>query len=302
MDRKWDVLGFGAIAVDELVYVDHYPKIDEKVPIARKQRQGGGNTATALVAVSRLGSQAAYCGVLGEDELSRFSIAELDREGVDTSVIIKKNGAKPFSAIVIVDMTDGKRSILFSNEGVTEPIPDEVPETLIASSGVLFIDHQACNIGLHAAILAKKRNIPVIVDLEGDPHSNLVKLISLVDHLIVGIDFAQKLTGKSEIEEIMTSLNRQDHAACVVTAGDKGCWFCEHGLETQYFPALSISAIDTTGCGDVFHGAYAAAISRGETVRDAVQFATVAAGLKATQPGGRSGIPDYKNVMSYINK
>ena len=300
MDRKWDVLGFGAIAVDELLYVDHYPQIDEKIPIIKKQRQGGGNTATALVAVSRLGSKAAYCGVLGQDELSLFSINELEREGVDTSVIFRKNGARPFSAIVIVDMTDGRRSILFSNEGVTEPSPEDISENMVASSGVLFIDHQATTIGLHIAHLARRNNIPIIADFEGPVHPRLLELIPNVDHLIIGIDFARKLTGNSTVDEILTSLNHQNRTSCVITAGEKGCWYSEHSQKIHFYPALKVPVVDTTGCGDVFHGAYAAAISHGEPVEDAIRFATVAAGLKATQPGGRAGIPDYDRVVSYL--
>ena len=87
MEKRWDVLGFGAIAVDELYYVDRYPLPDEKVPIIRRNRQGGGNAATALVTVARLGYKAAYSGVLGDDELSIYSLSELAKEGVDTSLV-----------------------------------------------------------------------------------------------------------------------------------------------------------------------------------------------------------------------
>jgi sugar/nucleoside kinase (ribokinase family) len=300
MEKKWDVLGFGAIAVDDLFYVDHYPQIDEKIPIIKKWRQGGGNTATALVAVARLGSKAAFCGVLGYDELSVFSIEELSREGVDTSMIIRKNGARPFAAVVIVDTTQGKRSILFSSEGVRQPEADDVNELLVGQSRVLFIDHQAVTIGLHAVKLAKKLNIPVVGDFEGKIFPELKELVGLVDHLIIGIDFAQQLVGTGDIQTMFRSLAGPDRACCVITAGEQGCWYSERGQPIHNEPAMKIRVVDTTGCGDVFHGAYASAISHGETISHAVKFATIAAGLKATQPGGRIGIPDYQSVISYI--
>jgi sugar/nucleoside kinase (ribokinase family) len=302
MEKRWDILGFGAIAVDDLFYVDHYPQIDEKVPIIKKQRQGGGNTATALVAVSRLGAIAAYCGVLGDDELSVYSLHELEREGVDISPTLRKKGAKPFTAIVIVDTTHGKRSILFSNEGVIEPDPEDVTNTLINGCKVLFIDHQATHIGLHAARLAKNNNIPIVGDFEGAVHPRLLEVMALTDHLIIGEEFSRRVTGKDSGIEALRMLSNPNRACCVVTAGEKGCWYSEFGGEVCFFPAFKVQAVDTTGCGDVFHGAYAVAISRGESVLRAIKVATAAAGLKATQPGGRTGIPNSFAVEEMLNR
>jgi sulfofructose kinase len=302
MEKHWDILGFGAIAVDDIFYVNHYPLIDEKVPIIRKQRQGGGNTATALVAVSRLGSSAAYCGVLGDDELSVYSLIELEREGVDVTPTFRRTGAKPFAAIVIVDTTHGKRSILFSNEGVTEPSPEDVTNDLISACKVLFVDHQATNIGLHAARLAKNNHIPIVGDFEGTIYPRLLEVIALTDHLIIGEDFASQVTGKGSAIEAVRLLSNPDRACCVVTAGEKGCWYSEYGGEVEFYPAFKVNAVDTTGCGDVFHGAYAVAISRGESVTRAIKVATAAAGLKATQPGGRSGIPNFQAVEEMLSR
>ncbi len=302
MNKLWDVLGFGAIAVDDLFYVEHYPQIDEKVPIIRKQRQGGGNAATALVAVSRLGAVAAYCGVLGDDDLSIFSLRELEQEGVDISPIFRRSGAKPFTAVVIVDITHGKRSILFSNEGVTEPDPEDITNDLIAGCKVLFVDHQATGIGLHAARLAKENHIPIIGDFEGAVHPRLLEVLAMTDHLIVGEDFACKLTGKDSAVDAVRSLSNLDRACCVVTAGERGCWFSEYGGDVSFYPAFHVQVVDTTGCGDVFHGAYAVAISRGESVLRAIKIATAAAGIKATRPGGRTGIPDSSAVEELLGR
>jgi sulfofructose kinase len=302
IDKRWDVLGFGAIAVDDLIYVDRYPQLDEKVPIVRIQRQGGGNTATALVAVARQGSKAAYCGVLGRDALSIYSIQELAQEGIDTSTIFIKEDAKPFAAYVIVDTTNGKRSIAYSSEGVTQPDPKDVPEDLIKAARVLFIDHKAPSIGMHVARLAHKNHLPVVGDFEGVIDAPLRTLIDLVDHLIIGIDFARDLTGKDKVEEMLEVLASPERACCVITNGDQGCWYSISGKTLQHFPAFKIKVEDTTGCGDVFHGAYAAAIARGENIDQAIQFASAAAGIKATRPGGRAGIPDLAAIRAFLEK
>jgi sulfofructose kinase len=302
MDKRWDVLGFGAVAVDELIYVDQYPQLDEKVPILRICRQGGGNTATALVTVARFGLRAAYCGVLGDDELSSFSINELEREGVDTSLIIHRKEANPFLAFVIVDITNGKRSIAYSGEGVMEPDPNEISEELISSGRVLFVDHKAVKIGLHAAHFAKRNNIPIVGDFEGQINPDLVELIKLVDHLIIGVDFARHLTGMDNRQDIFHLLSNPNRPCCVITEGENGCWYSEFGGEICDFPAYKVKVQDTTGCGDVFHGAYAAAISQGEVVHRAIQLATAAAGMKALQPGGRAGIPSLTSVEKFIKE
>ena len=296
--KSWDVLGFGAIAVDELLFVKQYPQIDEKVPVLRKERHGGGNAATALVAVSRLGGRAAYCGVLGDDELSRFSLHELEQEGVDTSPTFHKPDARPFTATVIVDMSQAKRSILFSGEGVVEPDPLDVTDELITSSKVLFVDHQATGIGLHVARLAKKNQIPLIGDFEGALHPRLLELVNMTDHLIVGIDFGRKVAGVTDINNVLRKLANRDRACCVVTAGEKGCWYCEYGGEIHHFPAYRVQVVDTTGCGDVFHGAYAAGLARGDSLEVRIRFATAAAALMAM----RGAIPHRAALEAFLDE
>jgi sugar/nucleoside kinase (ribokinase family) len=109
---RWDVLGLGIAAVDDLLYVDVYPRPDSKVAVRARQRQGGGLTATALVAAARLGARAAYGGVLGHNELSRFTLRELQREGVDCASVLRKGEAEPCHSIVVVDRSTGSRTIL----------------------------------------------------------------------------------------------------------------------------------------------------------------------------------------------
>jgi sulfofructose kinase len=99
---------------------------------------------------------------------------------------------------------------------------------------------------------------------------------------------------------MVRALDSPDRACCVVTAGERGCWYAERDGEVHHFPAYQVEVVDTTGCGDVFHGAYAASIARGEPVPTAIRIATATAGLKATQPGGRSGIPTRAAVEAFL--
>lgn len=291
---RWDVLGFGAVTVDDLLYVERYPSPDTKLPIQRQQREGGGLAGTALVAAARLGARAALCGVLGDDELSRFTLQEFEREGVDCSPVLRRSGARPIHSIVIVDLSTAQRAVLYSRAGVV-PFPlEEITDELVASCRALFVDHTVVEAGLRAAELAHAHGIPVVADIERETDPGVFDLMRQVDHLIVGAGFAGRVTGEREPEAMAHAFS--ERAGCIVTAGERGCWYSERGGEVHHVPALKVQVVDTTGCGDVFHGAYAACLAQGESVQTAVEVATVAAGIKATEPGGRSGIPDRATI------
>jgi len=300
MSARWDVLGFGAVTVDDLLYVEHYPAPDSKAPVVEERRQGGGLTGTALVAAARLGARAAYCGVLGDDELSRFTIQELEREGVDCSLALRRADARPIHSRIIVERSMGQRVILFSFAGFTERRPEEMSEELIANCRVLFVDHIVLAGSLRAIELAHAHSIPAVGDVERDVGAGLQELMRGIDHLIVGVQFAGRVTGEGDPAAMVRALSGPGRACAVVTAGDRGCWYSERGGEAQHYPAFRMQVVDTTGCGDVFHGAYAACIARGEGVSAAIRVATAAAGIKATQPGGRVGIPDRPTVERFL--
>jgi sulfofructose kinase len=301
MNRRWDVLGLGAVAVDDLVYVDQYPMPDIKLPIRAQERQGGGLAGTALVTAARLGAKAAYFGVLGDDELSRFTLEELEREGVDCAPTLRNPSARPYHSIVIVDLSSGQRSILYSADGVMGPELRDIEADLVGDCRVLFVDHTSVGASLRAVELAHAHEIPVVGDFERISDGRLLDLMHQIDHLILGLPMALKTSGEAEPAAAVRALSWPDRACCVVTVGERGCWYSEYGGQVRHFPAFQIQVVDTTGCGDVFHGAYAACIARGDGVDRAIRVATAAAGIKATQPGGRKGIPDLATVDHFLD-
>lgn len=300
MSTGWDVLGIGTSAVDELVYVDRFPQPDTKRPVQDIRRQGGGLTATALVTAARQGARAAYCCLIGDDELSRYVLAELEEEGVDCSPCQRDPAGRPAHAIVIVARENGTRTILYK-PGRIEPDPEHITPELVQKCRVLFIDYLAPQAGLRAAQIARQNGIPVVADVEAAQFPGREAFLEQIDHLIINIDLAAQLTGKSQAGEMAAALAGQGRACCVVTAGEQGCWYSQNGSPAIHSPAYAVPVVDTTGCGDVFHGSYAAALARGESIRRAVAVASASAGMKATQPGGRSGIPTLPAVEQFMN-
>jgi sugar/nucleoside kinase (ribokinase family) len=296
-----DLFGFGIAAVDDLIEIARFPQPGSKVEVLSRRRQGGGLCATALIAAARLGLRCLYGGFLGRNQLSDFVRAAFRREGIRVLDDIPYPDAEPFHSLVLVDRATGERTILYSRDNVVEPNPKNVRADLIAASRAIFVDHlgpagtrTACNV-------AHKFGIPVIADIESVNEREVRGVIAMTDHLIVPLRLAVELTGREDPDSAVLALAQQ-RACTAVTAGARGCWFVQGGgdLHAGYQPAFPVEVVDTTGCGDVFHGAYAAALLTGRPIPEAVRFASAAAAIKATRPGGQLGIPDRPTVERFL--
>ena len=299
MASKWDILGIGTAAVDDLLLVEEFPRPESKVDILESTRQGGGQTATAMVAAARQGVKAAFCCHLGFDDLSLYTIRELEKEGVDCSPCVQSEEGNPFHSTIIVDQSQQTRTILHSGGNLCPP-ENVITAAMISFARYLFIDDNSRNSGIKAARIARSLGIPVIADVEPDPPPEYMEMLPLVDHLVIGRELAASLSGKTNLPDMVTSLCGKDRTCCIVTAGDEGCWYSIHGEPAMHATGYQVGVIDTTGCGDVFHGAYAAALARGESIAQAVKLANASAALKATKLGGRLGIPDLTTLQRFL--
>ncbi|MGH2547785.1 MAG: PfkB family carbohydrate kinase, partial [Thermomicrobiales bacterium] len=259
-----DVLGIGCAAVDDLIYVDTYPEANSKAPVRESVRDFGGLTATALVAASRLGSRCAYAGVLGNDELSEAVIAHLADEQVDVSLVLRRDDARPVHSMIVVGQNPESRNIFFRFAGVIAAEAGWPDDDVIRSAKVLLIDHVGLEGSIAASKVARAAGIPVVADIEGEATPPLNELLSRIDHLIVSHEFARKLTKLSDPAAIVDHLWATDRQLVAVTVGTDGCWYRSAGdSRSSHLPAYQVQVVDTTGCGDVFHGAYASALARG---------------------------------------
>ncbi len=297
-----EILGLGATAVDELLYVDAYPAADAKVQVRRRQRQCGGLAATALVAAARQGCRCAYAGTLGDDEPSRFVVQRLGEEGIDLTHLRRQPDARPVRSTIIVDQSRQTRTLLYDLSGVVGADSHWPPEDLIRGVKVLLVDHCGVAGMIRAARIARQARTAVVADLERGDDPLFAELLGLIDHLILSRGFAESITGENDPAAAARGLWAAGRRAAVITCGKDGCWFVtdQQPAVPQYQPALRVETVDTTGCGDVFHGAYAAALVLGLDVPRALRYATVAAGLKAKCPGGQAGIPSRAAVEAEL--
>jgi sugar/nucleoside kinase (ribokinase family) len=304
MIRDHDILGLGCVAIDELLYVASYPAADSKAKVLRWERHCGGLTATALVAAARVGSRCAYAGILGNDPLSEWALDQLSREGIDVSSVRRIEDARPIHSVIIVDEATKSRNIFFYLEGFYGAQADWPPEQLIRSVRVLYVDHIGVAGMLRAAQIARQTGIPIVADFEGQDDPGFAELLAIVDHLILSQELAQKVTSAPDARTAAKSLWTDRRSAVVVTCGAEGCWYvgAEQPNHCHHRAAYSVPAVDTTGCGDVFHGAYASALSRNLDLHARIQFASATAALKALCHGGQAGIPTRSAVEAFLHE
>jgi len=291
-----DILGFGCAAVDDLLYVEAFPLADAKAQVLRRDRQCGGLVATALVAAARLGARCAYVAPLGEDELSAFALARLRRERIDVTHVAPDPKAYPVHSTIVVGDDRGTRNIFFDLSGVLAARALRLPAALVRSARVLFIDHLWIARKLPAVRSARRAGIPVVADFEDTADPRFPELLALVDHLILSAAIARQITGAAPAAAVEKLWN-SDRQVVVVTGGAEGCWYST-GDATRHLPAFQVRAADTTGCGDIFHGAYAAGLARGLEVEERLRLAAATAALKATRRGGQAGTPRGRELSA----
>jgi sugar/nucleoside kinase (ribokinase family) len=204
----------------------------------------------------------------------------------------------------MVDLERLTRTILYDLEGARGAPDDWPPAQAISASKVLTIDHFGILGMIRAAKIARGTGVPVVADFESSDRPEFPQLLALVDHLIVSQEFAAELTGLTTPAAIVNALWTNERATVAITKGGEGCWFRtrEDRAQVRHQPAFRVQIVDTTGCGDVFHGAYASALARGAGASERIQFASAAAALKATQPGGQSGIPGRQSVEAFLRE
>lgn len=291
------VLGFGAISIDDILYVDR-PLSAGKGKVIARTRDYGGNVATALVAVAKLGGRAGFIGWLSDQPLADPSAGELERHGVDISSAPRRADAMAIRSAITVG-PDGDRFIAYDDDvphGTSEALADD----FLAQAKVLLIDGYATH-SEGTVARARALGLAVVADIEWSIGLATDRLIALSDHLVLPLAFAQAHTGESDPVAILGGLWSHERAAIVLTDSDRGVHIWQRGnAALWHIPAYKVQAVDTTGAGDCFHGAYALALARGNSPIDCALYASAAAAISVTGRGGRLALPDHDTCLAWM--
>lgn len=293
------VVGVGAAVVDYVGVVDSYPGPDTQIEMQSFSKQTGGNVATALVTLAKLGVNTGFLGKFGDDELGRIVHSGLMSHGVNLNGSVIEVGGSMGFAFIIVEAGTGRRTILWTGDGKAHLTADEVDRDLISASQYLHLDHYSIDAAIAAAKIARDNDVQVVLDAES-MHPQIETLLPLVDVLIVCAAFAVEYTGLSDHQEALNALHKSTAAhTVVVTVGENGS-FCRNNSTYHHQPAFPVTPVDTTGCGDVYHGGFIYGLMQQWPLARIAEFASAAAALNCRGLGGQSGIPNLAEVEAFI--
>ncbi len=294
---QFDVIGVGHVAADSLGIVPSYPQLDQRVRMTEFLRQGGGEVATALVTMARLGAKVSFVGKVGDDEPGRFVCNEFVEEGVDISQVVVEKGGSSLTAFCIIDQKSGKRTI-FWYKNLSPLRLDELDPSFLCLGKILHLDAHEPETALESArYFHEKTGRKIVLDID-DWDAAREKLVRQVDVLIGSETFARNFhpTDPAIAAEKIAAYGPE---IVIITLGDKGC-LGRVGNQTFYVPGFKVTVVDTTGCGDVFHGAFVFGLLRGWDIRYTARFANAVAAIKCTKLGGRTGIPNLSMALAFI--
>lgn len=294
---RYDVIGLGTASHDLIGVAGEEPQLGRKQPVAGWIEAGGGPVPTALVALARLGARTCMVGAVGDDRYGERIIADLAAEGVDTAGMQVRPGSSHV-AFVLAEPGSDRRSVWFRTDPAVLAAV-QIDRALITSGRALHLDTYTGEAGLQAARWAREAEIPVMIDAER-VRDHTLDLLPLCTWLIVSANFGRAVTGEGEPAAAAAALHTRYGGLVVVTAGERGSW-CVSADEAFHTPAFAVTPVDTTGCGDVFHGGLLFALLRGDPPRRALRLASAVAALKTRAYGGRAGIPTLAEAEALAN-
>ncbi|MDH7601444.1 MAG: PfkB family carbohydrate kinase [Armatimonadota bacterium] len=292
------IVGFGIACLDYL-YLAPKAQPGGFAPILDYKVEGGGLTGTALVAASRLGAETIMLGRIGDDDTGEQIVKGLQAEGVDTSNLIRVPGAASYFSIVHVDAETAERTIYGREEKNIDCPTDLIPLDVISQGDILVLDPHWPEGALTVARKARELGIPIVLDSSLKPSHMAV--VAASDYAVVSRRAALKFAGTEDCLEAARKLRSFGPHTVVITCGSEGSYYADEN-EEGYVPAFEVRAVDTTGAGDVFHGAFAFAAAQGWNLRDVIIFASAVAAIKCTKLGGRAGIPDLDQTLLFLKE
>lgn len=299
--RDFDAVGFGLNAVDHLIVVPEYPAFDTKVRFTEYEKSAGGQTASAMVALQRLGLKTAYAGRFGSDEDGRFGLRAIEYEGVNLDFAEMIDGADNQIAFIIIDSRSGERTIIWARDERLSYRPDEAPVDLATRGRILHLDAHdppACTVMAQAA-----HDAGAIVTADIDNiYEGLPDLLPLIDVLITSAEFPHRLTGISNERASLVEMKARYGCAIIgTTLGARGALLYSDG-ELIESPAFEVpgGCRDTTGAGDAFHGGFIYGMLSRDDLETCMKLGNAVAALKCRSLGGRAALPTADELKDFL--
>ena len=302
-EKEFDAVGFGLNAVDHLVVVPEYPAFTAKIRFIEHKQSAGGQTASAMVGLQRLGLRTTYAGRFGSDAEGQFGLMSLKAEGVDVKFAEVIEGARTQTAFIIIDAQSGERTITWDRDERLGYRADEAPMVLAARGRVLHLDAHDPPACARKAQRARAVGAAISADID-NIYEGLPELLPLLDILIASTEFPHRLTGiRDERAALVETKARYGCPLIGMTLGARGALLYHDGvfLESTAY-AVPGGCRDTTGAGDAFHAGFLYGLLRGEEIETSLKLANATAALKCRSLGARTSLPSETQLREFIEE
>ncbi len=296
---QFDIVGIGQNATDTLLLLPKFPAYAGKVPFAQEILSPGGQVASAMVACAQLGLRAKYIGTVGDDERGRIQIESLAGLGINLDdVEIRKNTPNQ-TAYILIDQTTGERTVLWQRSERLYLGPEIITAEKIVDARMVFFDAQDTAAVGKAAEIARAHSIPVTVDVDTIYHG-FDKVLPNIDYLVTSSEFPIQWTSERDPFKALAMIRGEyKMRVAAMTLGAHGSLALTDDGYT-YSPAFVVNCVDTTGAGDVFHGAFCYSVLQGMSIRDNLEFSNAMAALNCTALGARGRIGTMEQARALM--
>lgn len=298
---EFDVVGVGLNATDTLLLLPHFPAYAGKVSYEEEILSPGGQVASAMVTCARLGLRVKYIGTVGDDERGRVQMASLRDTGINLDHVQVRAGCANQSAYILIDRSTGERTVLWRRPEALRLEAGEIAPEQIACARLLHIDAHDTPAVARAAEIARRASIPVTLDVDTLYHG-FERVLPNVDYLVASSEFPEQWTNERDPFKALERIqNEYGMRVAGMTLGAHGA-LVRHEGRFVYSPAFVVNCVDTTGAGDVFHGAFCYAVLQRLRMEEALDFSNAMAALNCTALGARGGIAALAEVRTLMSR
>lgn len=301
IEREFDAAGFGVNAVDHLIVVPEYPHNDSTTQLIKHSQGAGGQTASAIVALQRLGMRTAYAGRFGSDAEGAFGLQSLKDEGVDVAFAEVIEGSRTQVGYIIIEAKGGERTVIWDRDELLAYTADDAPVEFAGKARVIHLDSHDPPACARMARAARAAGSIVSADID-NVYEGLPELLPLIDVLISSKEFPRLLTGIEDPHAALIEIKARYGCALVgLTKGGRGATVLCEGefLETPAFQVPS-GCVDTTGAGDAFHGGFLYGLLQGEDIETTLKVGCAVAALGCRALGARTGLPTREELVAFL--
>ena len=300
-DRDFDVVGFGTNAVDFLIEVPEYPRFNSKIELNEYTQAAGGEVATTMVGIQRLGLRAAYVGRFGDDPAGVFGLKSLSDEGVNIEHAEQIAGARTQIAFIVIDARNGERTVIWKRDKKLSYPGSDAPTGLVSRGRVLHLTPHDPQAAINMAREARQSGTIVSIDAD-NIFEGIENLLPLVHLLIVSAEFPAKLLSIKDHRKALPEMARRyGSGICGITLGAAGSLLYTNGtfIETSGFE-IPGGCHDTTGAGDAFRVGMIYGLLKGRSVEESATYANAVAALKCRAVGARTSLPDEAELLKFV--